>query len=308
MYAGDGNDWLIGGGGSGWIHGEAGNDNFLIGDGDIAFGGSGDDVFQLQYDTLGFDVEMTIAGGEDGETVGDRLRIVGPATITYEPGNPEAGVVTWENGARLNFSEIENVEHVPCFTADTLILTAKGEVRAGDLRLGDRVLTRDAGLQPIRWIGQRRLSGADLRYQTSLCPIEIKAGALGHDQPSRDLLVSPQHRMLIRDPKVALWFGEEEVLVPAVQLICLDGVRQVKSPETESLTYVHFMFDVHQIVMGDGAWSESFQPGDYTLAGFDTAQRDELYTLFPELTQDAERRYPAARPSLNRREVHVLFS
>ncbi|CUH83472.1 Hint domain-containing protein [Thalassovita mediterranea] len=304
MYAGEGNDTLIGGGGSGWIHGEAGNDAFSIGDGDIAFGGSGDDIFEIQYDTLGFDVEMTITGGEDGESAGDHLKILGPATITYDPDDPEAGTVSWDNGARLYFSEIEKVHHVPCFTADTMILTRDGERRAADLQVGDMVMTRDAGFQPIRWIGSRRLGAAEVAAMPDLRPVHIRAGSLGAERPSRDLTVSPQHRMLVRDPKVSLWFGEEEVLVPAVQLTCLDGVQR---GETAPVTYVHLMFDQHQLVLGDGAWSESFQPGDYTLAGLDAPQREELFKLFPELAVEATA-YSAARPTLSRHEVAVLFA
>ncbi|WP_239195259.1 Hint domain-containing protein [Thalassobius sp. Cn5-15] len=304
MYGGEGDDTIVGGGGYSWILGEGGNDVFSVGDGDSAFGGSGDDTFGVQYDTLATDVEMTITGGEDGESAGDHLKIIGPATITYDPDDGEAGTVAWGNGARLYFSEIETVHHVPCFTADTMILTREGERRAADLQVGDMVMTRDAGFQPIRWIGSRCLSAAEVAAMPDLRPVHIRQGAFGMDRPSRDLTVSPQHRMLVRDHKAALWFGEEEVLVPAVQLTCLDGICRGKA---EPVTYVHLMFDQHQLVLGDGAWSESFQPGDYTLAGLDAPQREELFKLFPELAVEAKG-YSAARPTLSRHEAAVLFA
>lgn len=303
LIAGAGNDTLVGGGGDSWIEGNAGNDEFLIGDGDIAWGGDGDDRFFINRDTLGYDVEMTIDGGAGAEVEGDWLTIEGPATITYDADDPESGTVTWDDGSRLNFSDIEKVIHVPCFTTETLIRTARGDLRAADLQVGDNVLTRDAGYQPIRWIGLRAMSGAELARQPKLRPVRIKAGALALNQPARDLLVSPQHRMLVSGGAVEMWFGEDEVLVPAIQMTCLDGVDQQGA---DPVTYVHFMFDAHQLVLGDGAWSESFQPGDQSLAGMDQAQRDELFALFPDLAHKSHS-YGAVRPTLTGRETRVLF-
>jgi hypothetical protein len=66
------------------------------------------------------------------------------------------------------------------------------------------------------------------------------------------------------------------------------------------------MFDRHEIIASEGAWSESFQPGDGTVAGMDRAQRDELFRLFPELEgRGAAARYPAARASLKAHEVRA---
>lgn len=303
LYGGDDADWLVGGGGYSWLYGGDGNDGFRVGDGDFALGEDGDDWFHIQYDSLAPDVEMTVIGGETGESVGDRLTIIGPATVTYDPVDPEAGMVVWDNGAVLHFSEIETIKRVPCFTSETRILTTRGERPAGQLKVGDLVMTRDDHFQPIRWVGQRRLTRQDQLTAPELRPVFIPAGTLGAGVPQRDLLVSPQHRMLISGPQVALWFGEDEVLVTAIQLTCLDGVVQRAAAP---VTYIHLMFDRHQIVLSDGAWSESFQPGDLTLAGMDQAQRDELLALFPEVA--VAEGYDAARPTLNSREVRVLFS
>lgn len=303
LIGGDGNDSLVGGGGDSWLEGNDGEDNFYIGAGDIAFGGAGDDRFDINRETLEPGAELTIDGGSEGEDLGDRLEIYGPATITYDEDDAESGTVTWGNGATLRFSDIEKVLHVPCFTPDSQILTFLGEMPAAELKVGDRVMTRDDRFQPIRWIGRRDLTAAELAATPALRPVRIKAGALGDGLPVRDLTVSPQHRMLISGGKVALWFGEDEVFVPAVQLTCLDGVEQMDVTE---VSYIHFMFDRHQLVLGDGAWSESFQPGDMTLAGMDQAQRAELLVLLPELAETAHS-YTAARPTLSGQETRVLF-
>ncbi|SEP56673.1 Hint domain-containing protein [Thalassovita taeanensis] len=304
MDGGIGDDALDGGAGGDTLSGGAGNDTLTVSSGDLGTGGDGDDVFYVD-NTLLDTTTFQIDGGAGGETLGDTLHVTGPATITYDALDPEGGTVEWLDGSILRFDDIENVIYVPCFTMNTRIKTIRGEIRAGELQVGERVLTRDDGFQPVRWIGRKELCEQDLIRQPELRPVLISAGVLGPHLPERDLLVSPQHRMLISGPDTQLWFGEEEVFVAAIHLRCLEGVEQILLP---TVTYVHFMFDQHQIVQGDGAWSESFQPGDLTLMGMDQAQRDELFALFPALQDGADtRKYPAARSTLSAQEARVLL-
>ena len=68
------------------------------------------------------------------------------------------------------------------------------------------------------------------------------------------------------------------------------------------------MFDQHEVVLSNGAWSESFQPGDYTLDGIGKEQRDEILELFPELaTQQGSEAYQAARRTLKKYEAALLL-
>lgn len=200
-------------------------------------------------------------------------------------------------------SGIERV--VPCFTPGTAIATPRGERMVETLVIGDRVVTRDNGLQRITWVGERRLDLDELKASPELRPIAIKAGALGNNQPERDMLVSPSHRMLIVSELAQLYFGQSEVLVAAKHLIALHGVEVSNRPY---VTYIHFMCENHEIVLSDGTWSESFQPADHTLKGFDQAQRDELFILFPQLaTKEGLAEYRAARRSLKNHEAALLF-
>ncbi|TNF21055.1 MAG: hypothetical protein EP318_08340 [Rhodobacteraceae bacterium] len=297
-YAGD--DTILGGQGADTIDGGADNDRID--------GGAGSDVI------LGGDGADTILGGQgdrvDGGSGGDdndTLVIQGPAVITLDVPGGESGTVTWLNGETLTFSDIENIDYIPCFTPGTLIKTARGEVPVERLRIGDRVLTRDNGYQMIRWIGARRLTAAEVAANPALRPVCIARGALGPNMPERDMQVSPQHRVLIGNAATQMWFGEEEVLVAATHLTCLDGVAEAKADD--GVTYVHILFDQHEVVLGDGLWSESFQPGDLTLAALDRAQRDELLTLFPELGGQGlpHEIYPAARSTLKAHQARVLL-
>ncbi|MDX5403415.1 MAG: Hint domain-containing protein, partial [Rhodobacterales bacterium] len=305
VFAGDGNDTLDGGAGADTLDGGTGDDVISVGSGDAAAGGAGDDLFLVTPAMLDGGA-LFIDGGEDDETFGDTLNITGPASIVLDGSNPENGTVTWLDGTTLTFQNIENVAYTPCFTESTLIKTRRGEVPAAQLRIGDMVLTRNHGYQPIRWIGIRHLDRAELSANPALNPVVIRAGALGPHTPERDLTVSPQHRMLIGGGRAQLWFEEDEVFVPALHLTCVDGVAQIRP---DSVTYVHILFDCHQIVSSDGAWSESYQPGDLTLAGMDEEQRAELFAIFPELFDGPPgQRYPAARITLKRHEVPLLFA
>ena len=118
------------------------------------------------------------------------------------------------------------------------------------------------------------------------------------------MMVSPNHRVLVANDKTALYFEDREVLVAAKHLTGLEGVDVV---EVSSVTYIHFMFERHEVVLSDGAWTESFQPGDHSLGGIDSEQRDEIFKLFPDLKgAEGRRSYASARQSLKSHEARML--
>lgn len=180
---------------------------------------------------------------------------------------------------------------VPCFTEDTLILTRRGEVPARDLRPGDEVLTVDSGYRPIRWIGQRRLSELDLILAPHLRPIRIAPGALGEGQPERPLLVSPQHRCLVRSAIAARMVGAREVLIAAKHLTGAPGIAVVQ--DRRPVTYIHFLLDRHELVFSDGAITETFYLGEQAMAALDDDQRSEIAELFPQLADREPHQTPA---------------
>lgn len=315
IYAGDGADrvytgfdadTVYGGAGSDTIDGEQGNDLIYGGAGaDVLSGEEGRDTFHFQDGDFSQGDQVDGGGGADDF---DTLDLSGygwaRTDVTYSASDSEAGTVTFydQNGAVLGtmqFTEIERV--IPCFTTGTLIETPTGPVPVESLRPGDLVLTLDDGPQPVRWVGQRRLGLAELVADPSLQPVEIAEGALGAGVPARTIRVSPQHRVLFGGATCELHFGCEEVLVPAIQLVGRRDVAQRLRP----VTYVHLMFDRHQIVQTHGLWSESYQPGPRTLDGMPDPQRDELLRLFPELAVAGS--YPAARMTLKSYETRVLL-
>jgi len=168
-----------------------------------------------------------------------------------------------------------------CFTGGTLIQTDRGNIPVECLKAGDLVLTKDRGLQPIRWIGSKKVKGTVLDLHENIRPIRIRAGALGANIPETDLLVSPQHRILIRSAIAQRIFNSNEVLIAAKHLLHLEGI-DIASDLTE-VEYFHILFDQHEIVLSNGAETESLYVGTEVLRSVGQAALEEIFTIFTEL-------------------------
>ena len=192
---------------------------------------------------------------------------------------------------------IVNATSIPCFVAGTLIETDRGGIPVERLRVGDLVLTQDSGLQPLRWVGQRQVAAVG-----ALAPVRIMANTFGEHRP---LLVSPQHRIVIRDAAAELLFGEEEVLIAAKDLV---NGRSVQRLQGGTVDYVHLMFDHHQIVFSEGLATESFLPGPQTTNLLEQSVLEEILTIFPELDPETGSGYGhAVRRTLKRYEAELLL-
>ncbi|WP_417280346.1 Hint domain-containing protein [Celeribacter sp.] len=192
--------------------------------------------------------------------------------------------LTWDN------------TNVICFVSGTLITTASGLVPVQDLTPDDLVLTRDHGFRPVRWIGSTKRPATG-----KVAPILIPEGILGN---ARDLMVSPNHRMLMKGVEVELLVGHSEVLVAAKHLLDGKHVRQVEGGTVE---YWHILFDDHEIILAEGAWSESFHPGKEGLGTLCEDTRAEILELFPELGADhADADRTTARMALKSHEAALL--
>ncbi len=171
----------------------------------------------------------------------------------------------------------------PCFALGTLIETDGGFLAIEDLKNGSLVRTRDNGLQPIRWIGKVRLDAGDLARTPALRPVRIRAGALSKDVPSQDLVVSPQHRILVRSAIALKMFGVEEILVAAKQLVEVEGIELAS--DMQEVVYFHILFDRHEVVNSNGADTESLFTGPEALKSVGREALDEILALFPELAE-----------------------
>jgi len=237
----------------------------------------------LQYNgnVVRFNGPIGVYDYPDGTTVVHRLSN-GNLTMTSDPaGFPAAGdftVVPQAVDGQPVFVTDDLV--VICFTRGTLIETPDGPRPVEEFRVGDLVQTLDHGAKAIQWIGNRAVSTSALRRQPNLCPIRIRAGALGPGLPASDLIVSPQHRIMLSSRIVAQMFDTDEVLVPARKLLGLPGVEVVSGIPVE---YFHILLDGHEIVIANGAPCETLLLGRMALRALGIEARREIALLFPEI-------------------------
>ncbi|WP_164657904.1 Hint domain-containing protein [Tropicibacter sp. Alg240-R139] len=298
LFGEDGDDVLNGGRGADAADGGAGDDTFNTAQGDTVQGNEGDDTFVLTDLGEAGSANIQIDGGEGDETDGDLLDLNGLAvdgTLNFTSTTPGdlAGTVEMTDGSIVTFS---NIERIICFTPGTLITTVRGPRLIEDLRPGDLIVTRDNGLQPLRWIGQKTVKASGVN-----APIELHRSLLqGATAP---LLVSPQHRMLWTGSRAQMLFGDSEVLVAAQHLLDNPGARRV---EGGNVTYMHLMLDQHEVIYANGAATESFFPGDTALNALTGQSRDEMFSVFPELRSRHGSFGETARLCLRAHEARVL--
>jgi len=306
IFGGDGGDRLRGGDGGDLIDGGSGDDTLTGDDGFDTFApstgndtildfntGTGqviDDKDQANNDFLDlsayydsvFDVREDL--GDD-----NRLNQSNTETADYADNAALPGTILLSgvSGSELTFDNV----NVMCFTPGASILTPDGRRPVERLRAGDAVMTLDHGAQAVAWTGRSRIAAEMLVAEPRLRPIRIRAGALGQGLPVRDLIVSPQHRMLLASPIVRRMFARDEVLVPALRLVGLPGITRCDTPGP--VDYVHLLMARHEIVFADGAPTETLFPGPMALAALDGPARADLLALRPDLAAPGAAPVPA---------------
>ncbi len=221
---------------------------------------------------------------------------------------PPADTDLWVVEANLKPSHINRLTDQPtgviCFTPGTRLRTPDGEALVEDLREGDEIQTRDDGAQKILWIGQRRITGARLFAMPELRPIRVRAGALSTGQPDEDLLVSPQHQLLMRGPRARELFNTDEVLVRAQDLV--DERRVIIDSSVREVTYYHILLERHEVVWANGVAAESFHPAGTALDTVEASQRARLFEMFPGLDVNPMTYGDYARRTLTQAEAAIL--
>lgn len=220
------------------------------------------------------------------------LAFVGPPG-GWPPRDVPLTVVSTQEGP--NYTASDYVTPI-CFALGTHIATPDGERRVETLRAGDRVLTRDGSAAALRWVGQgvhRPAPGAG--------PVRFATGALGN---RRDLIVSPQHRILVEDWRSELLFGAPGVLVPAK---CFVNGRDVVQDPVDLVSYFHLLCTRHEVILSEGVPSETLYPGPVALAALSASARADLMASCPDLAAGAGYG-PAAALGLKRHEAEVLLA
>lgn len=203
-------------------------------------------------------------------------------------------MLTLPNTAGLNFDDAATYQLV-CFASGAKIQTAAGDKPVQDLQVGELVMTKDNGLQPIRWIGSRKVTG-----QGAFAPIVFDAGAIGN---TRELRLSRQHRVYVEHAMAELYFGSLGILMPACSLV--NGIN-IREQEVGEVEYFHILFDQHELVKSEGTWTESFFLSAETMSRQEQAVQDEILALFLELANRASAYSETARTCLKAWEGEML--
>jgi hypothetical protein len=180
---------------------------------------------------------QTIYNLED--TNGDKF-----GTVTLQSGL--AGSSGEPSGYTIALTNSSGTDYTyPCFYAGTMLATEQGEIAVEDITAGMRLKTASGEILPVRWLGRSEVSTC-FADPLKVLPIRIKAGALAEGLPARDLLVSPDHAMFLGG-----------VLVQAGALVNGTSIlREENVPEC--FTYYHVELATHELLLAEGAATESF--------------------------------------------------
>jgi VCBS repeat-containing protein len=172
------------------------------------------------------------------------------------------------SGALPTFNNVEIDTGIACYCGGTLIEAARGQKKVEALNIGDKVRTASGALRPIKWIGRRSYAGRFVMGRNDILPVCIKAGALADNVPARDLWVSPNHAMFLSG-----------VLIEAKNLV--NGVSIVQAEAVESVEYFHIELDTHDVIIAEGALSETFIDDDSRGMFHNAHDYDTLYAQVP---------------------------
>ncbi|HEY0909633.1 MAG TPA: Hint domain-containing protein [Bradyrhizobium sp.] len=226
---------------------------------------------QLAGTNTPFDVVVDITGASIAEQ-GDASNALSHAhdDTSYQQ---VADSYVQDLAATLSQDDLTATDNVACYCPGTLIATDRGEVAVEDLKIGDGVVVMSGALRPIKWIGTRSYGGRFILGRTDILPICFKAGSLGDNVPKRDLWISPHHAMYL-----------DGVLIEARDLV--NGVSIVRAERVEKVEYFHIELDSHDVILAEGALSETFVDDD-SRGMFHNAH--EYGALYPDTVRVAAR-------------------
>jgi hypothetical protein len=252
---------------------------------------SGEDLFEGQKITHvweGDTVTVNIPGQGEVTVTGVTFYVQGQGPVFTPTDGTNLQDATFVSSTYVTISTQLDLDDLApaCFTPGTWIDTVQGRVAVEQIRVGDLALTFDGTYCPVRWTGRRTVAA-----QGAFAPVCIARGAMGN---LRDLVVSPQHRVLIQGWTAQLYAGQDEVLVAACHLTGLDGISRMPGGH---VTYLHLGFDAHALIRSEGLWTESH---------FASAAARAEKALFPDPTGAVAPVVRAVRPTARKAEAYVM--
>ena len=222
--------------------------------------------------TISFNSNATTAA------VDDVIEHLGYENASATPPDSVTLDYTFDDGSVSATSSVEAFVGIACYCAGTLILADHGEVAVETLQIGDRVITANGVARPIKWIGKRSYGGRFIMGRKDILPVCFKAGSLGDGVPKRDLRVSPHHAMYLQG-----------LLIEARDLV--NDLTVTQAEQADEVAYFHIELESHDVIVAEGALSETFVDDD-SRAMFNNVH--EYTALYPD-TAVADARYCAPR-------------
>lgn len=245
----------------------------------------GDFVTVILTDKFG-DFQTKVTGTISGPIVSAGSGLFSASfTANFDPGAVPLGssgykaIIEYTNDAGVSSKATTDKFTAICFMAGTMIRTPVGEAAVETLKTGDLVVTTEGKVAPIAWLGRQTVS---MVFSDPLrtTPIRIKANALGANVPSRDLMISPDHAVLL-----------DGVLVQAGALVNGQSiVREANVPQV--FTYYHVELADHALILAENTPAETFIDNVDRLAFDNWVEREALY---PNGQAIAEMNYPRAK-------------
>lgn len=172
----------------------------------------------------------------------------------------------------------------------TQVRTPCGPRRIEHVRAGDLIVTRTKGLQPVRMVWRRELRDVDLRGRPEAAPVRLKTRAIGPMMPQQDLVLAPEHPVLVPGYRLDGLAGSIGGLMEAGELAGTSDAAYVDRSLEEAPLF-HLVFDSHQIFMANGLPVGSVDLTADVLERLEPSLRDEVLEIFPRLNRE-----PAAYP------------
>lgn len=302
------------------IAGDSVQTALIAGDDDIEVRAGGSEEFDLlanDVSSTGSTLTITEINGQPvfvGDTIalpsGEVVTLTATGLVLVDPdGDQGTNTFTYtveDEDGNTDVGLVNLTTATPCFTLGTLIETPTGPIPVEQLRPGHLVLTLDQGPKPIIWIGRRVLDPEELDDRPHLKPIIIAAGAIAPGLPYQDLIVSPQHRVMLRSKVALRMFASAEILVAAKKLLTHEGIT-VREHNPEGVQYYHFLFDDHQIVYSNGMPTESLYFGPEVRKTLPPEGLAEIMELFPQFSTTGFAWPPARKVIMKSKQIDQLI-
>lgn len=172
----------------------------------------------------------------------------------------------------------------------TQVRTPCGPRRIENVRPGDLIVTRTNGLQAVRMVWRRSLSQDRMRANPERAPVRLKPRAVGPMMPQQDLVLAPEHPILIPGYRLSGVADTAGGLMAAGALAGTSDAAYVDRSMERARLFT-LVFDTPQVFVANGLPVASVELSVEVMERLDDDLRQLVLQKFPQLGRE-----PAAYP------------